>query len=277
MMNNSIKSNMKKRIVNFIICYLLIVLAFGVVAQGQSASSGKKKPAWKVQRLLSYGVAFNDLKRVKKAIADGADIHRTTPLIGAVSNRSYEIAKYLIDMGVDVNKQSSMENYAIHEAVRLRDKRMIKLLIQAGANLELLKRNKDTPLKIAIRRGSNDIIDLLVELGADISRESLHSVGNLNTARHLIKKYRFDVNQKVNGETPLHHAIDLALMAADGEDLVEYYLQKGANPNTKQPNGAKKCCWETIYPPNSTPLQMVRYRTQVDKNLESLLIKYGAK
>ena len=107
------------------------------------------------------------LKNVKFFIEKGANINgndRKNPLIIAILNGKYGIAKYLIKNGADVNAKR-LNWTPIHAAVERGNLEIVKFLIQNGANINALAGcEHSTPLHIAAaKKGNSEIIKFLLE------------------------------------------------------------------------------------------------------------------
>jgi len=97
---------------------------------------------------------LNKKPAVKLLIKHHADVNTfdknsTTPLINAVYNRDYELAKILVEAGTDVNYVGkgviAVEN-ALHAAVSRTDIEIVKYLLSVGAKKDVLDELNKTPL-----------------------------------------------------------------------------------------------------------------------------------
>lgn len=102
----------------------------------------------------------------------GADINEVynnrTPLFAAIETISFEMIKFVIELGADVNlsfhtttplmKAISSQNLAYE---------IVELLLQNGAEVNKAV-NYETPIMRAIRIGDIQILELLIQYGADI-------------------------------------------------------------------------------------------------------------
>jgi ankyrin repeat protein len=92
-------------------------------------------------------------------------------------------------------------------------------------------------------RVSLDTIDILVHLGADphiknygetnynIVNYLCHNDGRIDAIKHLVRRYRVDVNDRsATGETPLVGAVLGARNYGERLDLVAFLLNHGADP-----------------------------------------------
>jgi ankyrin repeat protein len=238
--------------------------------------------------LIEYGI---DLKSSSK-------YSKTTPLHKA---KSPEIAKILLDAGIDVNASSSSGVTPLHYA---RNPEVVKILLDAGADVNASSESGITPLHNAI---TLEVVRVLLNAGADVNASSdagitpLHNVGNPGVADALLQAGA-DVNASSNaGITPLHNAINptfkpevikilldagadinassksgltplLSLLTLNGYtskdkqrqylNYIKYFLETGADPNVATKMGA--------------PLHVVSRKYRGDVEIIKLLLQYGA-
>jgi ankyrin repeat protein len=148
------------------------------------------------------------LHAVMGHVERGADINFSgchyTPLCAAILVKNYEIVKYLIVNGADVNMACKFKNNTpLHFAAEMKYEsekavKIINLLIDRGAR-ESLNKNGDTPFLLSIQNGDPQIVDTFITRGAD-------------------------VNYGVPDNTPIHKACDYAKPG-----ILELLLSKGAD------------------------------------------------
>ncbi len=86
----------------------------------------------------------------------------------AVRGRFYDIVKYLIDIGADINAVSEdRHNTPIMDAASEGELNIVKLLVSEGADLENISKNGQTALILAVGAGFIDISTFLITAGAD--------------------------------------------------------------------------------------------------------------
>jgi ankyrin repeat protein len=85
----------------------------------------------------------------------------------------YDIARLLIDYGVDVNSQDDDLRTPLHQAAEFGIPEITRLLLENGADVNAKDDLGGTPLLYAVRQNSNlEIIKLLLEHGADVNAET---------------------------------------------------------------------------------------------------------
>jgi ankyrin repeat protein len=94
-----------------------------------------------------------------------------TPLGLACYFGQYEIARFLILKGADVNMSSNngYNVYPIHSAAAGNHTDIAALLIESGANINVKQQAGVTPIHSAAQNGNLDLLILLLENNADIN------------------------------------------------------------------------------------------------------------
>ncbi|QCW01947.1 ankyrin repeat domain-containing protein [Natrinema pallidum] len=91
-----------------------------------------------------------------------------------------EMARELIDRGIDVDAQNDGGHTALLKAVELENYDTVEVLLEGGADPNIFDNNGRCPLSVAVTRGRKDrtIVKMLLEHGADptASDESGESV-----------------------------------------------------------------------------------------------------
>ena len=237
----------------FLILSLIVFFATTVVLQC-FADNIDENQIIKNQALIK-AVSGGNLNRVKSAIRTGADINFKDdngyfPLLSAVMKNNYEITKFLIDSGANLNitsgkhsGKSGVYDYgtALIFAVKDENYEIIKLLIDSGADLNIQNEDGKTALMMVAESGNEKITKLLIDKGADINIESLDKMtalsyaaryGKNKTAKQLIAKGA-DVNHvHYYDKTPLIEAADNGYY-----ETVKLLVKSGAGVNHKNKNG----------------------------------------
>lgn len=91
------------------------------------------------------------------------DIHGETALMFATRKGDKEMVKLLLDRGAKINKKNKIGLTPLMLAVTKNDKEMVQLLLDRGAKIAIKNIFGNTPLKIAIELGHKEIKDLLIK------------------------------------------------------------------------------------------------------------------
>jgi hypothetical protein len=164
-----------------------------------------------MQQQFLDAIEEGDVKRVRELIATGADVnlpdgkaHGRTPLMTA--SLSPDMVRELIAAGANVNGTNGRET-PLHVAAATNSVEEIKLLIQAGADIEAGAAKGQSALDDALYCGrATDGVRALVEAGAKLTPQRL-ACGILGAADQLNHR------------------------------LVEFLLDHGADPNTRDSQG----------------------------------------
>ena len=111
-----------------------------------------------VDFLLSKGVPIDSRASRKKQAA----LHLAT------SSERFEVMKFLIKMGVDIDAVDERGDTPLHYAARNNSSEAARLLIEHGADRYRENRVYDTPMDVAIKYESLDVLNLLKQEGNSI-------------------------------------------------------------------------------------------------------------
>ena len=200
---------------------------------------------------LIRNVRRNKIDVVRRYVRNGADVDAKDdngffPLLIAVDNNNYDMAKLLIYCGADLNLKTGkiygkngITDYgtALMYSTRLDLYEMSKLLITSGAKLNIQNEEGKTALMIAAERGNEKIVKLLISNGADVNVQSLDKrtalsyaarYGKIKVAKQLIANGADVNNVQYHGKTPLIEATQ------NGHyEMVKLLIKKGADLNHK--------------------------------------------
>jgi ankyrin repeat protein len=124
---------------------------------------------------LDWAVRQGHLDMVKELIAHGANIRErgkdnTTVLSTTIYRSRLDIAKYLIDLGLDIHDEwNSLGETLLTTAVRSWDPETVKFVIEQGADVnERDRESGKTALFSAAWRGDTETAKVLVEYGTNL-------------------------------------------------------------------------------------------------------------
>jgi ankyrin repeat protein len=121
---------------------------------------------------LLDAVIGNDNAKAAELIGQGADVNKAqpdgwTPLLFAVYNKNFEMAKLLVEKGADVNAHEfHAGSTVLMLAAAWGDAPFIRLLLQKKVDLNARQRAGNTALSYAISYQHDDIALLLKNAGA---------------------------------------------------------------------------------------------------------------
>lgn len=103
----------------------------------------------------------------------------TSLLLYAIDHNDKIAVKKMLDMGADVNAQSSEGRTPLHEAIYKGNESIIEYLLRNGANVHLKTRCGESSLLTAIQRDDHRAIELLLKCGAHLSNTDPKSITEL--------------------------------------------------------------------------------------------------
>lgn len=198
---------------------------------------------------LIAAIREGDLSGVKRQVALGANVNDkdAAALYRAASAGHLEIAKFLVQSGVDVNLDIVYGNRAsaIRIAAKNKQYEMVEYLLSVGADLSVGGIHRGSPLTAAVMTGKLDLVKKVVAGGkANLDfKETLMRSNDGKSALMIAATRDFSAivqflgarGAKINaarscGETALHYA------AKQGSTrIVQYLLSKGAAVNPATP------------------------------------------
>ena len=162
---------------------------------------------------------------------------KESSLIKAVRNGDRQKVKELISQQVNLNSIDRSGSPALHLAIALCHREIVKLLINAGANLTLQNAEGEHPLFLA--SDDYELTELLLKKGAPVDRISaqykITALTSSNTipVSKLLLDWGANINHQIDyGLTPLSHAI-----AGKNSQLFQFLLEQGADVNSVKTDG----------------------------------------
>jgi len=121
----------------------------------------------------SSSLYSENISDVKSALDAGEEINSVsrdyTPLIWAVSTKHWDVAKYLIERGADINRKGPFNRTAMMYAAMHNNAELAKSLIERGANIKDTDERGYSALHYAISpKSSIELVKILVDNGADL-------------------------------------------------------------------------------------------------------------
>ena len=158
-------------------------------------------------------------------------------------NGSFEIVKYLINMGIDINLKTKHGMNCLHIATHYGHLNLCKALInEYNVDVQLPDNNGWTALHFSPRNGSYEIVKYFINMGIDIKLKVKHGInclhiaanqGHLNLCKTLIKKHNLDLEKPDDGGwTALHYSAK-----SDSYKLVKIFIDMGIDINLNATDG----------------------------------------
>ncbi|EAX84160.1 hypothetical protein TVAG_065050 [Trichomonas vaginalis G3] len=240
---------------------------------------------------INYAVNGNNLEFVKILQNSNADMNGITgglfgngenTVIQAVKFCLYDVCKYLIDIGVDLNLKTYTDKNVYYYAAKNCDLDMLILLKERGAKMN--------GIEMVAAGSSLSIMIWLLNNGSHFEnkfhKNSLHTAAQKGTCRELefILKHGVDMEKKDKyGRTPLHYAAILpkTVIFLNHDDYyermkklslekVKFLLSKGANVNAADDDG-RTVLWRAIHNKNEKLCEfLIDYLIKSGKSKEEL-------
>ncbi len=176
------------------------------------------------------------------------DYYDYTPLMIAASRNDYDMVKFLVEKGADVNAKTHYESEYSRVVTPLLlsldrhhyESGTAEFLINNGADINVRDDNGNTPLIYAAETHNTKVIELLIQKNADInavnndgSTALMLAVNNLETVKLLAEKGA-DVNFQASGSTAL---ISACKYRNRNIDVIKYLVSKKADINAQDDEG----------------------------------------
>ncbi len=193
-----------------------------------------------------------------------ADSSGENLLFSAAKNKDAEVMEFLINKGLNVNKNNKYGENPLMLAVQYNDAEVVKLLINAGADVNISSDMSVSPLTLSANTGKLETMKLLVEAGADIHHRGfmdntplMQAIGNdsVECVKYLIE-IGADINQLNSIDTS---PLNAALYDEDIESF-KVLLDAGADINILNDSGER--------------LMLYAIYNELEEFV-SLLVKYG--
>ena len=132
---------------------------------GSSGSASAANP----QSELVQGAMFGNVKKVTKALQEGAEVDGLAPnnIMTALMWASYkghsQIVKILLDEGADADNRNKSGMTALMYAARKGRFKVIKILLDHGADRSIEDNAQKTATDWAAKEGRHDVVKLLEE------------------------------------------------------------------------------------------------------------------
>ena len=167
--------------------------------------------------------------------------NESTPLHVASTYGHVEVARVLVEQGVDMAARNDEGFSPLHVASKKGHVDVVRFLVEHGADMLARDNNESTPLHVASVPGHVDVARLLVEHGADISARDNGDVTPLHVAStnghaeivSLLVEHGANLTHLENFEkTALHEASIFGHV-----NVARFLLERGADPTARAKDG----------------------------------------
>ena len=240
----------------------LVATAAILLPMAKAEKSGQDhEPATNIEISIPLHQAAKDgdLERVKRLIAEGADVNvggDWTALHEAACNGHTDIIELLIANGANVNASPIWS--PLHETTTHGHNEATRALVANGAKLDVKDSQGMTPFHNVLFWGNPDLVKLFISKGIKLPDFHLSAFkGDLANVKRLLEKgANVDTTDDQLDWTALHWAA-----FADTTEIAEFLLAKGADINAK---GLR----------DRTPLHVAVIHRKVE--IAELLVSHGA-
>lgn len=124
---------------------------------------------------LAKAIIYHDVPEVAAALERGDDDindydeYGFSPMVEAAIFDKYEVTKFLLRKGAQVDYPDMIGRTALHWAADKNHLRMARLLLEQGANPNAYGKSKQPVLAFPLLRGQNEMKQLLLKAGANLS------------------------------------------------------------------------------------------------------------
>jgi uncharacterized protein len=165
------------------------------------------------------------------AVAAGGD----TRLIDAVAQGQRDLARALVQQGIDVNATAPDGTTALHWAARMASLDLVQLFLRAGARPDATTRYGITPIHLAAQAGDAAVLEALLDAGVSVETATpggetvlmtAARTGRVDAVARLVGRgAEVNARERVRGQTALmwavieDHAAVVRLLLAHGADI----------------------------------------------------------
>ncbi len=158
---------------------------------------------------------------------DKIDQNGYSPLLLSIYLQYFDISKYLINKGADVNIQANDKKTPLLVAIEQNNFNLVKLLINSGIHMDDVDMYGNTSLILAVGKSHLEIINLLLENGSNVNIQNKYT-GETALIKAVKEYLSFDYFDIIGTE-------EKALQKE--KEIVSELLKHGANVNIVDKRG----------------------------------------
>jgi ankyrin repeat protein len=196
-----------------------------------------------VGRSLYFAARWGNLEEVKMALAKGADVNFThdtednNPLQAALESQKWDVARFLLDKGADVNMQGGRFGNALQAAAFHGNEELVRLLLEKRANVNAQGGEYANALQAASYSGHDVVVRLLLFTGADVNAQGGYYGNALQAASsrgfELLVRLLLQKGADVNSHGGYYGNALQAASSRGFELVVRLLLENGADVNAQ--------------------------------------------
>ncbi len=208
---------------------------------GQTAASfaAEKCDVNILRQLVAYHIDLNTRDKADYTIL--MDAFRDTYSQKIDLKDRYDVVRFLVEQGVDVNKKTDYGLTALMMATCCRDETLLRFLIENGANIDAQNKNGETALMYAAIHGDQKMVQTLVEHGANVLLRNTADKTVLTIAAEAATAQTVEYLLQ-NGAQKVINAVDksghipfsAAFYERAGTDVLEVLLKYGSKFDSKR-------------------------------------------
>jgi len=175
------------------------------------------------------------------SLPDENDQFLAPPLCLAAIAGNIEVARILLDAGVDVDLGDVDESTPLHVAALNRNAEMVTFLLENGADINRRDKNGGYALSFGASGGDEAVVQVLLDAGVDLNYWQPQGLTlyhfaasrNLRNLTDALLARGDDINQATDdGTTPIHWAA-----LRDQADMITYMIANGAEHSPADEHG----------------------------------------
>jgi cytohesin len=187
------------------------------------------------------------------ATPDISDSQSRTALLVAAEEGEREVVEILIDAGAETDVADENGRSSLIKAITGGHTKMVEALVEGGASLDNAGNEEGSPLHEAVRRGHTQITNHLLNAGCRVDRQDEHGRTPLHEAVRKREvdavKWLLEAGADVNlldenRMSPIHYTMfgsysagKVSVLEADGHDILQMLLDRGADPDASIKGG----------------------------------------
>ena len=208
---------------------------------------------------------INNLKKLdeNKLFLDSQDSYGKTPLVYAVENNNYKITEFLISKGgTPYNLDHEGHSILFHGILNDVDINILKLLADKGSILQ----NNIFSYKNILKKTAINKLQMKIIL-EELKGKSLSELQILSFITKNVDKLKYIIERNFEIKAVQDSLLSFAIIGSNN-DLLEFYLQKGLDPEKKDCLGLSPVFWASMNTDNGESLRiLINNKTDINRSI----------